>query len=48
MEELKGQLKSFIDEATVELVKYPLKEWLNWSNITEEEALLREIFLQKE
>ena len=38
MEELKGQLKSFIDEATVELVKYPLQEWLNWSNMTEEET----------
>ena len=38
MEELKGQLKSFIDEATVELVKYPLKEWHNWSNMTEEET----------
>lgn len=38
MEGLKGQLKSFIDEATVELVKYPLKEWRNWSNIPEEEA----------
>ena len=35
MEGLKGQLKSFIDKATVELVKYPLKEWRNWSNITE-------------
>lgn len=38
MEGLKGQLKSFIDEATVELVKYPLKEWRNWSNIPEEAA----------
>lgn len=39
MEELKGQLKSFIDEATIELVKYPLKEFRNWSNnITDEET----------
>lgn len=38
MEELRGQLKSFIDEATVELVRYPLQEWRNWGNMTEEEA----------
>lgn len=38
MEELKQQLKAFIDEATVELGKYPLKDYRNWStNITDEE-----------
>ena len=38
MEELKQQLKSFIDEATVELSKYPLKDYRNWSaNITDGE-----------
>lgn len=31
MGELKTQLKSFIDEATLELGKYPLQEYRNWS-----------------
>lgn len=38
MGELKTQLKSFIDEATLELGKYPLQEYRNWSTkLTNEE-----------
>ena len=45
MEELRLKLKSFIDEASVKLEKYPLKEYRNWTNNMTDEEIAHILFL---
>ena len=45
MEELKKHLKSFIDNASIELGNYPLKDYSNWSNNMTDEDIAHILFL---
>ncbi len=45
METIKEQFKSFIDNASIELGNYPLKDYNDWSNNMTNEDIAHILFL---